>query len=494
MKQNAYWLCLVLMALILAACTQKTNGSPASGLPAENGAPTEGAPVQGGYSFVTPDTVALCKAAFSASITDGAALVPVRTLVSKTYEGGEWQHDPNVMAFPHWEPMQASVRINSLLCLVEDRTQKKTYADGREGYQVKWDARLVQYPSGTVIKAQTFEGDEPPSDEDWESMKGYTTGPAYGDPPDGKLLEWACPSFGDSTIFCNGVSVFDIALSPDGNTLAIGGYNNIVTLWDVNTGQTLRTLTLSADTGSVNPVTFSPDGKYLAFPGAIADMNQPIRLWDIATKDGLIKFSSEGYLNANALAFSPDGKLLASGDWDGTVYLWDVSSGKVLRPLKGHTDMILSLAFSPDGKWLASGSYDNSVLLWEAASGQIAQNLKSHTGGVNEVAFSPNGKKIASASDDQTVIVWDTGTGQALLTIHDEESMTSAAFSPDGKTLATAAVVYLKLWDSVTGKLLRELDGHHQSVRKLIFSKDGKSLFTGSIDTTVRKWDLASGK
>lgn len=481
------------MALILAACAQKTNGSQTSGLPANNGSPTSGQPAKQGNSYVPQEAVSLCKASFSSPVTDGAASAPVRTLVQKVYEAGEWDFDPNVMILPHWESLEP-VAVKTLMCISADRTQLTTYPDGQVGYQLIWDARLVQYPSGKVIKAQKFEGNQPPSNEMWETMKDYISGPAYGDPPDGKLLEWVCPAFRDSSIFCNGDSVFDIALSPDGNTLAIGGSNNIVTLWDVNTGQTLHTLTLSDNPVFVSPITFSTDGKYLAMPGEIADFNQPIRMWDITSSADFSKFSTEEFLSVSSLAFSPDGKLLASGNWDGAIHLWDVSTRTVIRSLKGHTAEISSLAFSPDGKSLASGSYDNAVLLWDVSSGQIVQNLTAHGDYVNGVAFSPDGEKIASASNDKTVIIWDAGTGQKLLTLNGADNFTSVAFSPDGKTLASANVLEVYAWDATTGKVLQLLKGHTKSVDKLVFSIDGKSLITGSIDTTVRKWDLTSGK
>jgi WD40 repeat protein len=493
MKQNASWLCPLLLALVLAACSTKTIGSPASGPPAVNGAPTAGSMAKQNYSTIPPEAVKLCKNSFSGPVTEGPASAPLRTLAAKVYETGEWDFDPNVMAIPHWESLEAG-EVDTLLCISEDRKQKTTYPDGRLGYQITWDARLVQYPSGKVLKAGQFEGEQPPSNEEWESMKDYFTGPGYGDSPKGKLIEWVCPSFENLAIFCNGDPVFDIALSPDGNSLAIGGSNNRVTLWDVNTGKTLKVLTLSPDTVYVSPITYSVDGKYLAIPGAITDVHDPIRLWDIQTSEDLSPFTTEEYLNINSMAFSPDGKLLASGNWDGAIHVWDVAKRTVLRSLKNHTAEVSSLAFSPDGKLLASGGYDNAVIIWDVSTGEILQSLKSHSDYVNGVAFSPDGKKLASASNDHTVILWDVGTGHETLILKGEDNFTSVAFSPDGKTLASANVLDVTLWDANTGKVLQILTGHSRSVDKLVFTKDVKSLITGSVDSTVRKWDLTSGK
>jgi len=144
---------------------------------------------------------------------------------------------------------------------------------------------------------------------------------------------------------------------------------------------------------------------------------------------------------ASSVAFSPDGKRLASASGDRTVKVWDAGTGQESFTLKGHTDAVVSVAFSPDGKRLASASKDQTVKVWDAGTGQETLTLKGHINEVDSVAFSPDGKWLASASFDQTVKVWDAGTGQETLTLKGHTGwVVSVAFSPDGKRLASASV------------------------------------------------------
>ncbi|BBM86344.1 hypothetical protein UABAM_04730 [Candidatus Uabimicrobium amorphum] len=305
--------------------------------------------------------------------------------------------------------------------------------------------------------------------------------------------------------------VNSVAFSPNGKTLASGSGDKTVRLWDVATGKEITTITVHAHTYSVLSVAFSPDGKILA-----SGSDATVRLWDVATGKEIHKIT--GHTNrVNSVAFSPDGKILASGSDDATVRLWDVATGKEIHKITGHTYSVLSVAFSPDGKTLASGSEDNTVRLWDVATGKLITKITGHANDVNSVAFSPDGKTLASASGgyniqtrkykDCTVRLWDVTSGKEITTITAHTyPVLSVAFSPDGKTLASASGGCntpglggpgggsVRLWDVATGKEITKITGHTNHVKSVAFSPDGKTLASGSDDKTVRLWDVATGK
>ena len=209
--------------------------------------------------------------------------------------------------------------------------------------------------------------------------------------------------------------------------------------------------------------------------------------------------------HVSTVAFSPDGKTLASGSSDNTIILWDVASGRPIgQPLRGYNSSIYSVAFSPDGKTLASGSGDNTIILWDVASQQpIGQPLRGHDSSIYSVAFSPDGKTLASGSADYTVILWDVSTafntsvahasgqpiGQPLQSHSDHVS--TVAFSPDGKTLASGSSDdTIILWDVASRQPIGQPFSHRDAVNSVAFSPDGKTLASGGDDDTIILWDV----
>ncbi|KAM0168541.1 hypothetical protein ACHAPF_010881 [Botrytis cinerea] len=197
-----------------------------------------------------------------------------------------------------------------------------------------------------------------------------------------------------------------------------------------------------------------------------------------------------------SVAFSPDGKIVASGSSDNTIRLWDTATGESLQTLEGHSDWVRSVAFSSNGKTLASGSDDNTIRLWDTATGESLQTLEGHSGYFFSVAFSPDGKIVASGSSDNTIRLWDTATGESLQTLEVHSSYVySVAFSPDGKIVASGSSDdTIRLWDTVTGESLQTLEGHSDWVRSVAFSSNGKIVGSGSDDKTIRLWDTTTGE
>ena len=272
------------------------------------------------------------------------------------------------------------------------------------------------------------------------------------------------------------------------------GFGTGATVAEGTNGQNWELLrTLIGHTGGVSSVAFSPDGKR-ALSKTYAD---GIHLWDLATGQSLKTLRGRPpLLGGNSIAISPDGKRVLSGSDFGTFHLWDLATGQSLKTLAGHTSGVRSVAFSPTGSMALWGNLDGTLRLSDLATGQNLAILMGHTGDVAAVAFSPDGKRALSGSDDWTLRLWDLATGQTLkiLTGHKEE-VTSVAFSADGKrALSGSDDRTIRLWDLATGHSLLTLVGHTIGVTSVAFSADGRQALSGSLDGTVRLWDLAAGQ
>ncbi len=304
----------------------------------------------------------------------------------------------------------------------------------------------------------------------------------------------------------NSFPLLSIACSPDGRTLAVSGEEKTVQLLDAASGRLLRLL--GGHTDVVGRVAFSPDGKTLAS----ACFDHTLKLWDVAT--GAERFTLKSHTNwVFSVAFSPDGKTLASGGYDRTVRLWDVATGRSLAVLKGHRGGVRGVAFSPDGKTLASGSSDRTIKLWDVATRELMATLKGHDGAVRCVAFAPDGRALASGGEDNMVRLWDVTaaqpagapppkgdkvrlwdpvSGKQIASFQMGDLVLTLAYSPRGAMLACAGQdLTIRILDPVSGRQRTLLRGHNDAVTCLCFTPDGRSLFTGSADKTIKHWPAA---
>src|SRR4051812_45616393 len=202
----------------------------------------------------------------------------------------------------------------------------------------------------------------------------------------------------------------------------------------------------------------------------------------------------------HGIAFSPDGALLAVCSAH-RVEIIDARGGQVLRLIRGHEAMVADVAFSPDGRVIVTGSYDGTARTWEVVTGTPLATFAGHEGAVYAVAFSPDGTRIATASADKTARVWDVASGAVRLTLTGHfETAQDVAFSPDGTRVATPCTLSALVWDAVAGRNVASFGGHGDLVPSVAFSPDGTLAVSGSLDgegslsQAARIWDSATGE
>jgi WD40 repeat protein len=308
----------------------------------------------------------------------------------------------------------------------------------------------------------------------------------------------------------HGGTVYSVAATADGRRLVSGSWDRTVRVWDLVGGATRAVLRGHVE--DVSCVAVSADGRRLVS----GSWDWTVRLWD-ADRAAAAAQLRDHKDSVSCLAFAPDGGLLASGSFDRTIHLWDAVSQarsasegtegfsphrsasegtcRLHRVLRGHEGMVTSLVFSADGRRLVSGACDGTVRLWETSTGRELACLRGHERAVLTVDLSADGRHLCSGSFDATVRVWDAAAGTELSCCRGHEGrVTAVAFAPDGRRIVSGSRDRtVRLWDVGTGAELACLRGHERGLLAVGFRQDGR-VYSVSWDRTLRLWDATEGK
>jgi YD repeat-containing protein len=476
-----------------------------------------------GVAF-SPDARTLASAGQDQTVKvwDAASGQEIRTL--KGHTGGVWSvaYSPDgrtLASAGGWWNKPGEVNVWDAATGAKIRTLKGVHTSYEEtSLAFSPDGRWLAVSGGESINGLTQPGEvkvwDAATGQETLTIKGRAHAPitSVAFRPDGRWLAFATfgsvelrdTATGREVRTLGGSSNFRrVAFSPDGRTLAAAGWDGTVKVWDIAMGR--ETLTIKGHTGGVSSLAYSPDGRWLASAG-----DRTVKVWDaVAGQETLTLRDKEHPSNqVSSVAFSPNGQWLAAagGEFNqpGEVKVWDAATGQAIRTLKGHTKEVVSVAFSPDGQWLASASQgDGTVKVWDAATGKVIHTLTheatvhrsvqeqrdaagqvirsfTQSGGVSSVAYNPDGRTLASASADGAVKVWDAATGKVIHTLTHKPTtreirdaatgkvissstmgggVTSLAYSPDGRTLASAGLGgTVRVWDPATGQEIHTLE------------------------------------
>ncbi|OCQ97838.1 serine/threonine protein kinase [Oscillatoriales cyanobacterium USR001] len=291
---------------------------------------------------------------------------------------------------------------------------------------------------------------------------------------------WKNVAVKNFTQYSNAVGA--LAFSPDGLTLASGSKDKTIKIWDLATGNLIRSF--DGDSSAIWSVAFNSDGTQLVTGSSY----WRIMLWNL--KKGELIRTLEHNSVVWSVAISADGKTLFSGSGDKTSKIWNAETGDLVYNLPDHSDHVYSVAISPDGKTLVSGSKDKTITIVDVETGKLIKTIEGHSDAVRAVAISPDGKTLISGSYDTTIKVWNLATGELIRTLtgHSKEVI-SVAISPDEKTIASGSKdKTIKIWDLNSGVLLNSLTGHSDEVYAVTFSPDSKTIASGGKDNIIKLW------
>ena len=276
-------------------------------------------------------------------------------------------------------------------------------------------------------------------------------------------------------------SVSSVVISSDGKTLVSGCFDKTIKFWNLATGELLDSLTAS---DAVLAIALHPEKPILA----CGYVDGCIAIWNLPEKTVSCIGKHSNYNVSMSVAFSPDGKAIASCSDDRNVKIWELETGQLIHNFKQGRG-INAIAFSPDGRLLATGSNGNIVKLWEIATGEQVRELVGHSQDINSIAFSPDGENLISGSSDMTIKLWSVASGELLNTLIGHIDWVKSVVFPHRKTIISASAdKSIKFWDVATGKILESFIGHSKDVNSIVLTPDGKTLVSASSDKTIKIW------
>jgi WD40 repeat protein len=284
-----------------------------------------------------------------------------------------------------------------------------------------------------------------------------------------------------------------LAFSLDGKILAVGGYRAVI-LWDTATGKPVTSLVNLA--GAVQSITFSATGDLLAVAGGTPGASGEVKVFDTKT---FAPFGTvlKGHTDTvNSVAFSADGKRLATASQDKTAKLWEWPSGKELQVFRDHSDAVTRVVFAPDGKSVYTASQDRNVRRFNVDDGKVIRAFSGHTDSATALALSPDGKALLSSGPDLKLRWWNPDDGNSPRQVDGHGgAVNDVVFSKDGKLVASAgADKVVRIWEAGGGGQQRALEGSDDWMYAAAFSPDGKMTAGGGADGIVRIWETANGR
>ena len=326
-----------------------------------------------------------------------------------------------------------------------------------------------------------------------------------------ELIDWELDSFAMSVCITPdgqyGLSTFYEPLEKDSTDEAYKAYheNHKFYLWDLKTGRVSKCFKLLSqytpvtELSGFRSLSLSKDGRYVLVTGLASGYNSAYHeLWDIQQGKFIKGFKTEGLMSdkqhewSNVGHLSADGMFVISGNYNGSLELWDIETGELQETFAGHNGIVNSISSAPETKLILSGSTDKTIKLWEVGNESCLQTFVGHTKSVNSVCLNTDGLYALSGSSDNTLKLWDTSTGECLRTfIGHTNSVQSVCFSPDGKfALSGSLDATLRLWDVATGRCLHTFIGHEKAIFSICLSANGRTALSGSADTTIRMWSV----